>query len=126
MELLNWKTLTRFKGIETLIFLLHKRISLIERHWPDLRGLKRRSIKDCSNSIWNIERHWPDLRGLKHYPLVVYLLEVGQHWKTLTRFKGIETRNSRSSFSRISFEIERHWPDLRGLKQKESVPSYCY
>ena len=91
----NWKTLTRFKGIETnmLIYISHAPI-YIERHWPDLRGLKH----------------------LYHF-LLISIISLS-NWKTLTRFKGIETpfKIFLSSFI-ITAKIERHWPDLRGLKQ---------
>mgnify|MGYP005887793261 CR=1 FL=1 len=41
-------------------------LSVIERHWPDLRGLKQPKPTPRTKTIMLIERHWPDLRGLKH------------------------------------------------------------
>ena len=136
-----WKTLTRLKGIETFItFSNSKSLSEIERHWPDLRGLKQVYSKYYTLLNWRIERHWPDLRGLKqvyskYYTLLNWRIErhwpdlrglkhswssslnPDINWKTLTRLKGIETPLATFSSLPNGAVIERHWPDLRGLKR---------
>ena len=58
-----------------------------------------------------IERHWPDLRGLKLPLFVLVTLNITLlNWKTLTRFKGIETLDY------LQHRETKHWKTLTRLK----------
>ncbi len=100
----NWKTLTRLKGIETHN---EKQFYcfLYQYHWKTLtrlKGIETWNILYCFKYYFFIERHWPDLRGLKLYSDFLYPLAYPYNWKTLTRLKGIETSISSSLNTSIS------------------------